>query len=233
MRLSAGLWYKGFVFSLFKDQGNGTAWIVKVAKIQALGWANTHACRVHSLLHPVLQAKSTLIHVTIGMRKTGIVWAGGNTGAATYAMIFFNKHRTSIAVMTGTSRTASHTRCVLAMIASLRTNLNFQLRVSAVGHFNDPIPAITNGNIIFGLAGNHTVTATHTFFGIYSHGIPHASTSLPAVSFSKTKVTKLLRIPVPPITGSVLTLVIISVSLIPLPWARVNFLLSCPKPCTM
>jgi len=233
MRLCAGLWYQGFEFSLFQNLGNGAARIVEVAKIHALGWANTHTCWVHTLLHPVIEAKGTLIHVTIGMRKAGIVRARCNACAASNAMILFNKHRASITVMTGTCRAATHTRCVLAMIATLRTNLNFQLRVSAIGHFNDPVAAITNGHIIFGLAGNHTVAATHAFFSIYSHCIPHASTSFPAFSFSKTNVTKLLRIPVPPITGSILTLVTSSVSLIPLPWARVIFLLSCPKPCTM
>lgn len=233
MRLSACLWYQGFEFSLFQNQGNGAARIVEVAKIHALGWANTYAGRVHSLFHPVIEAKGTLIHIAFGMRKAGIVRAGCNTCAAAYAMVFFNQHRATIAVMAGTRRAATHTRCVLAMIASLRTDLNFQLRVSAIGHLNDPVAAIANGHIIFGLAGNHTVAATHAFFSIYSHCVPHASTSFPAFSFSKTNVTKLLRIPVPPITGSILTLVTSSVSLIPLPWARVIFLLSCPKPCTM
>jgi hypothetical protein len=229
MRLSACLWYQGFEFSLFQNQGNGAARIVKVAKIHALGGANTHACRVHSLFHPVVKAKGTLIHIAIWMRKTGIVRAGCDTSPAANAVELFYKYRTPIAVMTGASRTATHAGCIFTMVATLRANLNFQLRVSAIGHFNDPVAAIANGHIIFGLAGNHTVAATHAFFGIYSHCIPHASTS----SFSKTNVTKLLLMPVPPITGSILTLVTSSVSLIPLPWARVIFLLSCPKPCTM
>lgn len=119
--------------------------------------------------------------------------------------------------MAGTCWTASDAGSIVAMIATLGAQFNVNIRIGTNNGFTNPVPAITYGNIILSLAGNHTVAASYTLACIYSHCIPHALASFPG--FSVINVTKFPLIPVPPITGSTITFVIISVSLTPLPYA--------------
>jgi hypothetical protein len=112
-------------------------------------------------------------------------------------------------------RTATNTGRIGTLVAPFGTDLHFKLRVGPVVHLHDPVAAIPDGNLIFCLAGNNTIAAADTFFGINGHCESHAFTSLSG--FSVKNVTKFPLIPVPPITGSIITLVISAASLTPFP----------------
>src|SRR5512139_602968 len=115
--------------------------------------------------------------------------------------------------MTGPGGAASHTGCIFAVITSFRADFGLKHRVSSVIYLHNPVAAIPQGYIVFGLAGYHAVAASHAFFSIESHCVSHDATSFPG--FSVRNVTKLPLIPVPPISGSVFILVINWVSLAP------------------
>src|SRR3989339_1552327 len=99
------------------------------------------------------------------------------------------------------------------MIAAFRAEFKFKGRIGSIGNFHHPIAAKADRNIVLGLTGNYTIAATDALFRINCHGVSHDLAS----SVSVTKVTKLPRIPVPPIRGSTRTLVIRLVSLAPFP----------------
>jgi hypothetical protein len=103
------------------------------------------------------------------------------------------------------------------MIATFGAKFDADIRVSSVNNFNHPIAAEAYRYIVFGLAGYHTIAAANAFPGINSHCISHSLASFLGSSFKK--VTKFPRIPVPPMIGSVITLVINSVSFTPRPKA--------------
>jgi len=216
----ASFGYQCFVFAFFHDNRNFAVRVVQIAKIHTLGWANSHTRRLLSFLHPV-NTKSAFVNVTIRMRISCIVWTACNTGPATNTFMGCNQHNSTGFVMTCTGWAATYARRIIAMIASFTPEFNLKLRISSIGYFHNPVAAVANGYIIFGLAGHHTVRAAYTFFSVNRHCISHDFTSL---SFSNLKVTKFPLIPVPPIIGSTKTLVINCESLTPLPNARLSFL---------
>jgi len=202
-----------FVFSFFQYHRNFTFGVVEVAKIHALCGANSHTGRLLAFFYPV-HTKSAFIHVTIRMRISCIVRATCNTGAAADTFMRCNQHNSTSLVMTRSRWAASYTWRVFAVVATFGADFNFQLRVSSIGNFHNPVAAIPNRNVIFGLAGNHAIRTAHAFLCINCHCISHDCTSL---SFSKRNVTKFPLIPVPPIIGSIKTRVISCESLTPLP----------------
>jgi hypothetical protein len=66
---------QGFPFALFQHYGYFAVGVVQVAKIHAFGRANTDTGRLQPLFDPVVKAESTFVHMSVGMRKAGIVWA--------------------------------------------------------------------------------------------------------------------------------------------------------------
>ena len=202
-----------FVFSFFQYHRNFTFGVVEVAKIHALCGANSHTGRLLAFFYPV-HTKSAFIHVTIRMRISCIVRATCNTGAAANTFVVGNQHNSTCFVMTGTCGAAPNARRIFAVVATFGADFDFQLRVSSIGNFHNPVAAIPNRNVIFGLAGNHAIRTAHAFLCINCHCISHDCTSL---SFSKRNVTKFPLIPVPPIIGSIKTRVISCESLTPLP----------------
>lgn len=209
-----------FVFSFFQHHRDFTFGVVEVAKIHALCRANCNTGRLLAFFYPVY-AECAFIHITIRMRISCIIRTACYAGSATNTFIVCNQHNSPGFVMTCTSWAASYTWRVFAVVTTFGTDFNFELWVSTIGNFNNPVAAIPNRNVIFSLAGNHAIRAAHTFFCINSHCVSHDCTSL---SFSKRNVTKFPRIPVPPIIGSIKTRVMSCESLTPLPKARLNFL---------
>ena len=209
-----------FVFSFFQYHRNFTFWVVEVAKIHTLCWANRNTSWLLAFFDPV-HTKSAFVNVTVRMRISCIVRTACNTGAAADTFMMCNKHNSTCFVMTCTCGAAPYTRRIFAVVATFGANFYFELRIGSIGDFHNPVAAITNRNIIFGLAGYNTIRAAYTFFCINCHCVSHDCTSL---SFSKRNVTKFPLMPVPPIIGSIKTRVINCESLTPLPKARLNFL---------
>ena len=138
-----------------------------------------------------------------------------------------NQNDASFNNMTGTGGAASYTGRIITMIASFRPNLHFKLRISSISNFNNPVAAITYRNIIFSLAGT-TQSLQPTHF-LVSTAIAYLMMQPPVSGFSVTNVTKLPLIPVPPIIGSIKTLVISCVSLTPFPKHLFHLFLGMPK----
>lgn len=201
------------VFALFDDARHIAVRVVKVAKIHALGWANSYTGGLLPFSGAVY-AERAFVDMPIGVRVASIVRATGNTGATANTFFWGYQNHAAIFVVAGTCWAAAHTGRVFAVVAPFGADLDFKLRISSVGNFNDPVAAISNGYIVFGLAGHYAVAAPDTFFGVDRHGISHDFTSL---SFSNLNVTKLPLMPVPPIIGSTSTRVIRSASLAPFP----------------
>ena len=166
-----------------------------------------------------MQTERALIDVTVGMRIPCIIRAGGDTGPAADAFVVGNRNNTPFLIMTGTGRAAPDARRIFTMVASLGAEFKYKRRIRSIGHLHHPIAAKTDRNIVLGLTGNDAIAAPDAFPGINCHSISHDLTS-PA---SVTKVTKLPLMPVPPMVGSTNTLVIIWVSLAPLPKHRCSF----------
>jgi len=209
-----------FVFSFFQYHRNFAFRVVEVAKIHALCGTNRDTSRLLAFLNP-MNTECAFINVTVRMRISCIVRTACNTGAAANAFVVSYSYNSTCFVMTCSRWAASYAWRVFAVVATFGADFNFELRVSSVGYFHYPVAAIPYRNVIFGLAGNHTIRAAYTFFSINCHRVSHDCTSL---SFSNLKVTKLPLIPVPPIIGSIKTRVISCESLAPLPKARLNFL---------
>ena len=135
-------------------------------------------------------------------------------------------NNSTIFKMACTCRTTTHTRSIIAVVASFRTNFQLKAWISSVNCFRYPIPALSYRNIVFGLTSYYTIAAANTFSRINRHCISHDFTSFPtltesslliygfpffissSVGFSVRNVTKFPLIPVPPITGSIITFVI-------------------------
>src|SRR5665647_446783 len=101
------------------------------------------------------------------------------------------------------------------MVAALRSQLDLKLRVCAIHCLHNPVAAVTYRDIVFCLACHDAVAASHAFLRINSHRVSHdATSSLPR---SVMMVTKLPLMPVPPMTGSIITFVISFVSFAPRP----------------
>lgn len=215
-----------FVFSFLQHHRNFAFGVVKVAKIHALCWANCDAGRLLAFFY-AMNTECAFVNVTVRMRISCIVRTACNTGAATNTFVVCNSNNSTCLVMTCTRRAAPYTRRIFAVVAAFGADFDFELWVGPVGNFHNPVAAISNRYIIFGLAGYHTIRAAYAFFCINRHCISHDFTSL---SFSKRNVTKFPLIPVPPIIGSIKTRVINCESLAPFPKARLNFLSECPKP---
>ena len=214
MRIRACLRDESFRFPSLQHTGNIAVAVIEVSEIEAFCRTYIHAGRCHSVPYPV-KAECALIHITCRMRVSRIVWAGCNTGAASYANTVFNNYNTAFLYPAGTCWTAPYARGIGAMVASLRSYFYLKLRICSIHYFNHPVAAKTNRHIIFCLTGYNTIAAPNTFPGINCHSISHDATS--CSDFSVTNVTKLDLIPVPPISGSTRTFVINWVSLTPLP----------------
>lgn len=204
---------KSFEFPLFQDERNFAVWVVKVAEVHTFCRANRNTGWLFAFFDPV-KAERTFIDIPFGVRIPGIIRATGNTGSAADTPVVCDSYNSAVFKMACPCRAATYARCVFAMVAPFGADFCFELRVGSVGHFHNPVAAIPNRDIIFGLAGYHAIRASYTFFCVNCHRIPHDFTSL---SFSNLNVTKLPLMPVPPIIGSIKTLVISCESLAPLP----------------
>lgn len=213
MRFCSCFRNQSFIFSFFKYHRNFAFRVVKVAKIHALCRTNSNASRLLTLFYP-MYAKGAFVNITFRMRISCIVRATCNTGAAADTFVMGNQYNSTCFVMTCTGWTAPHTRRVFAVVTTFGADFYFELRVSSIGYFHNPVAAISNGYIVFSLAGNYAIRASHAFFCINCHCVSHDFTSL---SFSKRNVTKFPLMPVPPIIGSIKTRVISCESLTPLP----------------
>lgn len=213
MRFCSGFRNQCFMFAFFQHHRNFAFRVVEVAKIHALRRANSDAGRLLAFLYP-MNTECAFINITVRMRISCIVWAACNTGAAADTFVMGNQHNSTCFVMTCTRWAAPYAWRVFAVVATFRTDFNFQLRISSICYFHNPVATIANGHVIFSLAGNYAIRASHAFFCINCHRVSHDCSSL---SFSNLKVTKFPLMPVPPIIGSIKTRVINCESLTPLP----------------
>jgi hypothetical protein len=156
MWFCSGFGYQCFVLALFKYFRNFAVGVIEVAKIHALGWANGNASRLLAFFYAV-HTKRTFINISIRVRIPRIVWAACNTCAAADAFIVGNQHNSTIFIMAGSGWAASYTGRIFAMVATLRAYFDFQLRVGPVGYFHNPVAAVTNWHVIFGLTGYYTI----------------------------------------------------------------------------
>jgi hypothetical protein len=85
----------------------------------------------------------------------------------------FHQYDSAILEVACTCRTASDTGRIVAVVATFRPKFNAYIGISPVNYFYDPVTAETYRYVILGLAGNHTIAATHAFAGINGHGISH------------------------------------------------------------
>ena len=208
---------------------NLTVWVVQITEIHTGCRADRNTCGILPFCNPV-HTESTFINVPVWMNITSIVRAGFDAGPTAYTFMVLYKYNPSSPILTGTRRTGSNTWCICTMITSFRSEFYKNIRVNTRYIFYYPISAISDWHIVFCLACNNTVAASHTLSGVYSHCVSHDST-VPGCSVKN--VTKFPLIPVPPIRGSIVTRVIISASLAPFPKALVSFFSLCPNPCTI
>ena len=178
--------------------------IIHVTEIHTFCRADRNTGRKFSILQAMI-TKSTFINIPVGMYIPCIIRAGYYTGAAADAFIFRNLYDAPLFIMAGTGGAASYARRIITLITAFRTDLEMQIRIDAVVDLPDPIAGISYRNIVFSLAGNNTVTATDTFPCINGHCKSHDFASFSLVNLNFIKFP---RIPVPPMTGSTITLVI-------------------------
>jgi hypothetical protein len=176
LRPCSGFRYKRLEFSLFKYCGYRTAGIVEIAKINAFCRTDICAGRIQTILQPV-DAECTFINISIRVRISCIIRTRSNTCSTSNTFIMLYKNYSSCIKMTRSGGAASYTGCIYTMITSLRSDLNFELRICPIHCFDNPFPAKPVRTIIFCLASNHAVAAPDTFFCIYCHCIPHDATS--------------------------------------------------------
>jgi hypothetical protein len=89
-----------------------------------------------------------------------------NAGSATDAFSACYQDNSSFNKMAGPGRAAPYAGGIGTMIAPFRSEFQFNIGVGPVDRFGDPIPAKSNWDIIFCLAGDYTITAPDTFAGI-------------------------------------------------------------------
>lgn len=199
---------------VFQSIGNVAVGIIKITKIHTFCRTNGNAGWLFALGDPMV-TKSTFINIAIRVRIPCFVRAGFDAGTTADTFIVSYQHNTAFNNMTRASRAASNTGRIVAMVATLRTKFDFNIWITSVNRFSYPIAAVADGDIVFSLAGDDTIAASHAFSSIYCHSVSHDLISFRG--FSVKNVTKLPLMPVPPIIGSICTVVIISESLAPLP----------------
>jgi hypothetical protein len=125
-------------------------------------------------------AEGTFIHIPIGVGITGIIRARSYAGSATDTLPGIDQHYTPFGKVTGPGRAATHAGGIITMVTSFRTYFYLKHGIGAICYFHHPFPAVSDGNVIFGLAGHHAVAAAYAFFCINSHGISHDAASFSA-----------------------------------------------------
>jgi hypothetical protein len=115
-------------------------------------------------------AECTFIGISLGIYKTRVVRAGGNTSLASAAFIVMNEHNAPhIVNVTCAAGAAIHTGRVIAMIASFRPNLHMYIGHLANRFISQPVSVKSFGHLIFSFARNNTIHAAYTLFSINNH----------------------------------------------------------------
>jgi hypothetical protein len=110
-----------------------------------------------------MNAKSTLINIAIRVGIAGLVWTGLNACSTANAFVVFDQNDATLFKMTGSSGAAANTRRICTVVTSFRAQLYANIGISSVNHFLYPITAKSQWNVVFGLAGNHTIAAADAF----------------------------------------------------------------------
>lgn len=199
--------------------------VLQVAERHATRRADRHARRLQALLDTV-DTECALVRIPLRMDEAGVIRAGGDACFAAAALVMMHEHdAASFVNVAGAAGAAVNTRRMLTVIAPLAPDLHMQDRQCARGFVHDPVSVESFGDAVFRLASRDAIHASNAPGCVDDHPESRHAYASPV-----SKVTKFTFMPVPPISGSIVYLVINCESLAPFPYAKLNIFELCPNP---
>src|SRR5258708_1932981 len=140
--------------------------ICQVAEGAYLGRARFDAGWWLTAVH-AMSAKSALLdNARVFPEKAGVIRAGDHAIPASDTVLIIDKHDSVGALERRTRRADSYAGRVGAVVALFGFERSQQFRPGSAMFLANPIPAVTQRNLVFGAASNHTSLAVDAFSGV-------------------------------------------------------------------
>jgi hypothetical protein len=116
---------------------------------------------------------------TVFAKKTGFVGTGDHTIAATDALGVVDDHDSILALVRSACGADANAGGVQAVMALFGLEGGQEFGPATAMLFVDPIPGMTERDLVFGAAGHYTGFAVHALLGVHYQGVAFRHAFLP------------------------------------------------------